>query len=108
MKSLVWTMAATVWLGGILVGRCTAEEGVVSAGAGGYVTALPAGGKAPQAEIFRTPNARGPMPTTDWWSSLAWMKFTERQYPHPLAVAAQPEGLRVFYPGNSITGNKDA
>lgn len=79
----------------------------VHVGSGGYVTRLPAGAKGPQAEIFRTADLPGPMPTNDWWSSLAWMKFSERQYPHPLAVAAQAEGLRIFYPGK-ITANKDA
>src|SRR4051812_31753519 len=58
----------------------------VAAGTGGYVTALPAGAKAPPAEIYRTANAPGPMPTNDWWSSLAWLKFSERMYAHPLAV----------------------
>jgi endoglucanase Acf2 len=48
------------------------------------------------------------MPTNDWWSSLAWMKFSERQYAHPLAVMAEPAGLRVYYPGNSITANQSA
>jgi endoglucanase Acf2 len=79
----------------------------VRVGAGGYVTTLPAGAKGPQAEIFRTAGLKGPMPTNDWWSSLAWMKFSERQYPHPLAVQAQAQGLRVFY-ANKITGTKDA
>ena len=82
--------------------------GFVPVGAGGYVTALPAGAKGPQAEIFRTPSLTGPMPTNDWWSSLAWMTFSERQYPHPLAVAAEKGGLRVYYPGATITANKDA
>jgi endoglucanase Acf2 len=48
------------------------------------------------------------MPTNDWWSSLAWMKFSERQYAHPLAVMAEPGGLRIYYPGNSITANQSA
>ena len=80
---------------------------VVRVGAGGYVTALPAGAKGPQEEIFRTSELKGPMPTNDWWSSLAWMKFSERAYPHPLAVSAEASGLRVFY-ANKITGTKDA
>jgi endoglucanase Acf2 len=100
---------AAGWVVG-LVGLSGAAGGqeVVRVGAGGYVTVLPSGVKGPQADIYRTPELKGPMPTNDWWSSLAWMKYSERQYPHPLAVMAQAEGLRVYYPGKTITANKDA
>jgi len=80
----------------------------VAVGTGGYVTALPAGAKGRRRRFYRIAGLRGPMPTNDWWSSLVWMKFSERQYPHPLAVAAEPKGLRVYYPGATITANKDA
>ena len=46
------------------------------------------------------------MPTNDWWSSLAWKPFA--LFPHPLAVKAEPGGLRVAYPGANITANKAA
>lgn len=36
------------------------------------------------------------------------MPHSERQYPHPLAVQAAAAGLRVHYPGPSITANKSA
>ena len=85
-----------------------AAELFVPVGAGGYLSSLPAGARGPQAEVFRTDSLRGPVPTNDWWSSLAWMKFSERQYAHPLAVMAEPAGLRVYYPGNSITANRSA
>jgi endoglucanase Acf2 len=85
-----------------------AAEGFVSAGAGGYVTQLPPGAKAPPAMVYRLDSLKGKMPTNDWWSSLAWMKYSERQYAHPLAVMAEAGGMRVFYPGNSIAANKDA
>ena len=81
---------------------------VVPLGAGSYTTDRPHGAKAPQETIYRTDNVAGKTPTNDWWSSLAWMKYSERQYPHPLAVQAQPGGLRVFYPGPGITANRDA
>ena len=83
-------------------------EGVVPLGAGSYATVLPKGAKGPPAAIWATENVTGKMATNGWWSSLAWMKFSERQYPHPLAVQAEPGGLRVYYPGNSIAGTKDA
>jgi len=85
-----------------------AAEPVTPVGAGSYANALPLGAKGPPATVYRTENARGPMPTNDWWSSLAWLKYSERQYPHPLAVEAGASGLRVFYPGANITANKDA
>lgn len=85
-----------------------AAEGVVPAGAGSYLDKLPAGSKGPPSDIFQTDAVRAKMPTNDWWSSVAWMKFSERQYPHPLAVQCQKDGLRVFYPGKNITGSKDA
>src|SRR4051812_21749789 len=64
------------------------QEPVRVGPAAGYATALPPGAKGPQAEIYRAENLRGPTPTNDWWSSLAWMKFSERMYAHPLALQA--------------------
>jgi endoglucanase Acf2 len=81
---------------------------VVPLGAGSYTTDLPRGAKAPPDTIYRTENVAGKTPTNDWWSSLAWLKFSERQYPHPLAMQAEPGGLRVFYPGPDISANQDA
>lgn len=83
-----------------------AADGVVRLGAGSYAAVLPPGAKEPPQVIYETANVRGPMPTGDWWSSLAWLPFSERQYPHPLAVQAEPAGLRVFYPGARVTANR--
>ena len=88
--------------------RSGAADPIVSLGAGSYTTELPKGAKAPPETIYRTGNVTGKTPTNDWWSSLAWMKYSERQYPHPLAVQAEPAGLRVYYPGPGITANRDA
>lgn len=79
---------------------------VVKVGAGSYATRLPDGAKALPAEIIRTTNVKGPMPTNDWWSSLAWKPFGDTMFPHPLAVRAMPAGLRVAYP--KITANDSA
>lgn len=87
------------------IGRALADDTVVKLGSGSYTMALPKGAKAPPDTIYRTENAMGKMPTNKWWSSLAWMKYSERQFPHPLAVEAGPAGLRVFYPGPSIHAN---
>ena len=88
-------------------GPSCAGDAVVRLGAGSYTTDLPPGAKAPPETIYRTDHVVGKTPTNDWWSSLAWMKYSERQYPHPLAVQAEPAGLRVFYPGPGITANRD-
>ncbi len=55
-------------------------------GEGSYLTALPPGAKGPPETIYRTERVTGPMPTNRWWSSLAWLPFSERQFPHPLPV----------------------
>ena len=84
--------------------------GVVRVGRGSYATAPPPGAKLPQRSIHRSdsPAAAGPMPTNDWWSSLAWMPFSEPHFPHPLAVHAQPAGLRLHHPGPSIRADRAA
>ncbi len=71
-------------------------------GEGSYLTALPPGAKGPPGTIYKTERVPGPTPTNRWWSSLAWLPFSERQFPHPLAVQAETSGLRVFYPGNRL------
>lgn len=87
-------------------GRLSAAEPIVRAGAGSYATSLPPGAKGPPETLYVTENWRGPVPTGDWWSSLVWMPFSERQYAHPLAFQAEPGGMRVFYPGARITANQ--
>lgn len=78
-------------------------------GAGSISLELPRGAKEPAATIYATAALRGKsMPTNDWWSSLAWMPFSERHYPHPLAVCAAAQGLRVYYPGPRITADNAA
>jgi endoglucanase Acf2/chitodextrinase len=90
---LATTIDAVAFNGEVLVGR------------GSYSTVLPPGAADVQGTIYKTANVTGRMPTNDWWSSTAWMQYSERQYPHPLAVQNQANGLRLFYPGPTITGN---
>jgi endoglucanase Acf2 len=101
------TAAALAFAGALTPGRLGADE-VVAVGKGSYATAFPPGTGRPPTEISRVDSLTGPMPTNDWWSSAAWMPFSERQYPHPLAVQAEPTGLRVYYPGLSIHANDSA
>ena len=85
-----------------------AGEAVVPVGAGSYATVPPPDARRPPETIYQTPNVGGKMPTNDWWSSAAWMPYSERQYPHPLAVRAVGRGLQVYYPGPRITANRVA
>ena len=89
----------------LTLGSLGRGAGVVRLGSGSYATAAPPGTKSPPAVIYQTANVRGKMPTNDWWTSLAWLPYSERMYAHPLAFQAGRAGLRVFYPGDQITAN---
>jgi endoglucanase Acf2 len=104
MKSILLAFILTV----IAIPITSAAPAVVRVGAGGYLDGLPEGAKGPSATIYRSAELKGPMPTSDWWSSLAWVPFSEPMYPHPLAVRAVEGGLRVAYPGPGITANNAA
>jgi endoglucanase Acf2 len=85
--------------------QAAAFDGEVTVGRGSYSTVLPPGAVNIQSTIYKTANVTGKIQTNDWWSSTAWVQYSERQYPHPLAVQNQANGLRLFYPGPTITGN---
>jgi endoglucanase Acf2 len=82
-----------------------AFSGEMSLGSGSYSTVLPPGATDVQNQIYQTSNVTGKMPTNDWWSNLAWDTYSEAQYPHPLAMVNEEEGMRIYYPGTRITGN---
>ena len=100
--------AILVALAGACAAGGAASGQVVRVGRGSYATELPPGAKEPQPTIYKTAAVTGAMPTNDWWSSLAWVRYSERHYPHPLAVQAQKGGLRVYYPGPGIRSTRDA
>ena len=81
---------------------------VVTTGEGSYLRGLPEGAKGPPSTIYKTEEALGPMPSNDWWSSLAWVPLSDVMYAHPLALKAVDGGLRVYYPGANITANNAA
>ncbi|HEY2953101.1 MAG TPA: glycoside hydrolase family 81, partial [Verrucomicrobiae bacterium] len=109
--AVMWPHVFMIVLLALISLRGPAED-FVRVGAGSYATRAPEGTKRPPALIYRTVDPRGgpppPMPSNDWWSSLAWVPFSERHYAHPLAMQAQSNGFRIFYPGPSITANKAA
>src|SRR5688572_6270384 len=106
MQSTPFVRLTIAALSVLAIGSNVWADDLVKVGAGSYTTRLPEGAKGPPAAIYRTAKVKGPMPTNDWWSSLAWKSFGDALYPHPLALKAEPGGLRVAYPGANITANK--
>lgn len=45
---------------------------------------------------------QGPVPTSDWYSSVVFENFGRVHYPHPGAVAWDSRGLRLFDPGRRM------
>src|SRR5205085_6281451 len=99
-------VAVLAWAAALPHPAARAGEPVVRVGSGSYATRPAPGGKEPPRVIYKTDAVRGPVPTSKWWSSLAWAKFSRPQYAHPLALRTTPAGLAVYYPGPSITANK--
>jgi endoglucanase Acf2 len=83
-----------------------ADEGVVAAGAGGYLTSPTQFTKPLPEKIYKSADFKGPMLTNQWWSSLVWQQYSQNMFPHPLAVRATAEGLNVDYPGAKIHSNE--
>lgn len=93
--------------------------GAAAVGAGSYTTTLPAGQQLPQGcgDISTNPRANltanapsGPLPTNDWWTSIAYKRtdcaFGEPMFAHPAAYDTYPGGLGVSYSTSPvITGS---
>ncbi len=107
MKNLCRLIRIVVAVLPFSMGAASTVE-VVKAGAGSYLRGLPEGAKGPPSIIYKTEEVRGPMPSNDWWSSLAWVPLSDVMYAHPLALKAVEGGLRVYYPGANITANNAA
>ncbi len=73
---------------------------------GSLASAPPTGESRPAAPAFAATELQGPIPTNQWWSSLVALPFSERQYPHPLAVTSRHEGFQIRYPGPDIHTNE--
>ena len=72
---------------------------VVNLGAGAYLV-RPGG----RSEPIKSRNFKGAPPTTQWFSSLLFRgKGAENEFPHPLGVRPTAQGLRIHYPGSSIS-----
>ncbi len=101
-------VAATIPASVVLIAAAAvAQDGtIVRVGAGSYALTSPPGARTPQAAAYVVEGWRGPIPTTDWWSSLVWVPRSAPQYAHPLALRGVPAGLQAFYPGPVIHANE--
>lgn len=96
MSSPLRLFAAGIAAASLVSGDAPAQD-TARAGAGSYLLKSPPDAKGPPETVYTTEAVRGPIPTGDWWSSLAWTPFSEPQYAHPLVVKAEPCGLRVYH-----------
>ncbi|HWI52903.1 MAG TPA: glycosyl hydrolase [Symbiobacteriaceae bacterium] len=95
--------AVVLAVGGLLAYKLQGEPEP----AGSYLTERPQGAAEPPAMIYRTQRLEGrPMPSNQWWSSLAWLPNSENMYAHPLAVRAKGNGLGVSYPPMAVQEGK--
>lgn len=113
-----WIISLSIIFGSILSG-CTPvsspHTATVQVGAGSYATTLPDGEQGPSNRAGEpvvplvTDAFEGPVPTSDWWTSLLWdyddEPYSKDLYPHPLAVRAVASGLLIRYP---TTANVEA
>lgn len=79
----------------------------VQLGLGSYTTAVPDNlsvypdGEpqgAPPAIIYKTDKVSGAMPSSDWWTSIAWTTYSHELFAHPLSFKAVAAGLEVSNP----------
>jgi len=64
----------------------------------------------PQGTTYFATAPNRALPTNRWWSSLGWsfsgtQPHSERLYPHPLAVAAEADGLGLVYPDEATVAS---
>ncbi|MEV5014303.1 glycosyl hydrolase [Streptomyces sp. NPDC053780] len=101
------TALAAVGLGPAATPAAAAD---VPVGSGSYSDTRPAGTSGPTTNTGApvtpkvTPGAKGkPVPTNDWWSSLAFQRYGDNPYStpmygHPLTYQATAGGLEIGYP----------
>lgn len=112
---LLTSALATATLVGPAAGIAAADT--ITVGAGSYSDTRPAGTSGPSSNTGTpvspkvTDAVRGePVPTNDWWSSLAFQRYDSNPYStpmygHPLTYEATAGGLDVGYPTTPNTTN---
>jgi endoglucanase Acf2 len=99
-------VAAVIAAGAVALAARHDERPPLGLARGSLATAPPESETLPPAPAFVVPELHAPIPTNQWWSSLVALPFSERQYPHPLAVAARAEGFQIRYPGPDIRADE--
>jgi len=90
----------------LAAGVSTASAQIAAVGSGSYTTVLPPDGSVPMNELdvpvnpIVTSNVTGPVPTTDWWSSLVFQRYSDN--PYSSTLAAQPLNLKARSSGLGI------
>jgi endoglucanase Acf2 len=113
----VLVLAAALAATGLGPAAAPAAAATIPVGAGSYSDIRPAGTTGPTNNTGQpvtpkvTANARNkPVPTNDWWSSLAFQRYGDNPYStpmygHPLTYQAVSGGLEIGYPTSpSIVG----
>ncbi|MFP8941029.1 glycosyl hydrolase [Streptomyces fenghuangensis] len=110
LAAVAATAAVATGLGA--VGADTATAATVPVGRGGYSDTRPAGAAGPENNAgapvkpkVTAAVADKPVPTNDWWSSLAFQRYpdnpySENMYGHPLTYRAVSGGLEVGHPAS--------
>lgn len=86
---------------------CSLTAGAAKVGLGSYADDCPPGQRGPQDTIWKTANIKGAMPTNEWWSSVAWTKYSENMYPHPITIRCMFNGFEMGYPIKSTLTETD-
>ncbi|MFF2568900.1 glycosyl hydrolase [Streptomyces sp. NPDC058084] len=106
----VLVLATALAAVGLVPAASPAAAATVPVGSGSYSDSRPAGTSGPTTNTGTpvtpkvTPAAQGkPVPTNDWWSSLAFQRYGDNPYStpmygHPLTYQATAGGLDVGYP----------
>jgi endoglucanase Acf2 len=97
------SIIVTMLLSGFIVSGSSQPQqahaaSIVPVGSGSYTQALPPNVATPPNTIYRTARVTGPMPTSDWWTSVAWTQPAFPIYPLPLALQTTTTGIGVNYP----------
>ncbi|NJQ02366.1 glycosyl hydrolase [Streptomyces zingiberis] len=116
--SALTTAAALTATGLVALTAPGAAAATVPVGRGGYSDTRPAGAAGPENNAgapvkpkVTSAAANRPVPTNDWWSSLAFQRYpdnpySENLYGHPLTYKAVSGGLEVGYPtASAIVGD---
>ncbi|MCA9297559.1 MAG: hypothetical protein KDA28_00750, partial [Phycisphaerales bacterium] len=83
-------------------------DDIIQVGKGSFTTVRPDACRPLPTTIHRAKGLDGPVPTTDWWTSLLWTTHSQPLFAHPLALRATPSGLTVTAPGDAIVATSRA